>query len=161
MHLLRGIVLILLRPATFIREATAHAVAAELRENEQVRAKWPNGPLPEKLRLELESTVKNQTDSIRRALFTGLGITILTMYFGYAAGVASSSTFGPPSKALVYLLQAIGAGLVLGATLGEIGREIQTWDRRSLPERINTFIFRSLYVIGTFMFVGSVAWDAA
>ena len=161
MHLLRRTFLILVRPTTFIREATAHAIAMELIENEQVRAKWPNGPLPENLRMDLETTVWNQTASIRKALFGGLGITILTMSFGYAAGVAASSMLGAPSKVLVYLPQALGAGLVLGATLGEIGREIQTWDRRSLPERINTFIFRSLYVGGTFMFVASVVWNAA
>ena len=98
MHLLKGTIFLLLRPSAFIRDATAHAIATEMRENEQLRAKFPNGPIPEKIRLDLEATVRNQTASIRGALARGLGITVITIVAGYGAGVGLMAVFGLPSR---------------------------------------------------------------
>ena len=146
MHPLKGMLLILFAPRTFTRAAT--------------RESCPDGILPESQKQEFETTVRNQTQSIRRAILGGVGVTLLTMLVGYGAGFVLQALFGTPSKVLVYLLQALGAGVILGATLGEIDREIQTWDRVSLAEKINAFMFRALYVLGTFLFVTSVTWDA-
>jgi hypothetical protein len=60
----------------------------------------------------------------------------------------------------VYVLQAAGAAVILGATLAEIGRKIESYGGATLPEQMNGFMFRTLYVVGTFLFVVSVSWDA-
>ena len=57
-------------------------------------------------------------------------------------------------------VQGLGAAVILGATLAEAGRKIDTWDGETLPERINAALFRGFYVLGTFLFLVSVAWDA-
>jgi hypothetical protein len=160
MHPLKGMLLMLFAPRTFTRAATDFAIASALRENHQLRERYPDGNLPESQKQEFETTVRNQTQSIRRAVLGGVGVTLLTMLVGYGTGSVLQALFGTPSKVLVYLLQALGAGVILGATLGETDRQIQTWDRVSLAEKINAFMFRTLYVLGTFLFVASVTWDA-
>lgn len=84
----------------------------------------------------------------------------LTIAVGAVSGTAFRCLFGEPAKALVYFLQALGAAVILGATLAEVGDDVMTHGGRSIPEQLNKLIFRSLYVAGTFLFLLSVAWDA-
>lgn len=61
---------------------------------------------------------------------------------------------------MIYIFQALGAAVILGATLAEVGGDIMTWDGDSIPEQMNKLVFQGLYIFGTFLFVLSVAWDA-
>lgn len=48
--------------------------------------------------------------------------------------------------------------LLLWATVGIAGWEVQTFDGSSTPEVANRWIYRILHVSGTFFLVWSVAW---
>jgi hypothetical protein len=54
--------------------------------------------------------------------------------------------------------QVGGAAIILAATIGIAGWEIQTWDGSTMPERVNRFVYRTAYVVGTYFFFLSVAW---
>jgi hypothetical protein len=149
---------LLFAPARFVHEATEHAVAQELRRAPELRDS-ATGTYPSDRRAHIEASIRGQAGSIRRGLFTGIGITAGTIAVGVAAGLGLRATFAPV-KWLVYVLQGAGAAVILGATLAEVGRDIETWKRSTVPEQVNAFTFRALYVLGTFFFVASVAWDA-
>jgi hypothetical protein len=58
--------------------------------------------------------------------------------------------YGGISQRIAALMQYLGLAIVLWATLGKVGWTIQTLEGDTLPEKVNDFIYRSLYVIGTF-----------
>jgi hypothetical protein len=155
MHLLR----LVFAPARFIEIVASRIVAEDRIKNPSVVG--PDGQYPEDRRADIHGSVSKQTHSIRRAFAFGTLITLLTIAVGAAIGYCLGQTYGVPPKFIVYFLQASGAAAVLGATLAEVGSEIMTWDRESIPERMNQLIFRGLYVFGTFLFVMSLSWDAA
>ena len=158
MYPFKSVFLMLLSPSRFISEVTEHMIAEQLREHPELRdAK--TGEYPADKRAKLKANTQEQTVSIRQALFGGVCITLVTIAVGSASGLALQCWLGAPSKAVVYLLQAAGAGVILGATLGEIGREIETYGRKTIPEQVNKLMFRWLYIVGTFLFVVSVTWD--
>ena len=55
------------------------------------------------------------------------------------------------------LLQYIGIGFLLWATLAKAGWNIQTMNGDTIPELVNEWVFRFLYVIGSFLLVLSVS----
>lgn len=55
------------------------------------------------------------------------------------------------------LLQYIGIGVLLWATLANAGWNIQTMNGDTIPELVNEWMFRVLYVIGSFLLVLSVS----
>jgi hypothetical protein len=158
MNLIRGLFLLLFLPDRFARHATEDAVKHELRENpEHINMAIAN--FPPQIRANIEASMRGQANRFRQRILGGVAITGVTIVVGVVAGIALRTVLSPV-KILVYTFQGVGAALILGATLAEAGREIETYGRRSLPERINAFAFRALYAAGTFCFVMSVAWDA-
>lgn len=161
MNPLKGVLLIIFAPARFIRAAAQHAMESEFRSRPALLAEYPDATFPPERAAEFYANARTQTLSIRRALFGGITITLLTITVGFLTGLGLARAVGAPSKVVVYILQGVGAAVILGATLGEIGRKIETYGQDSLPERMNKYTFRALYVLGTFLFVVSVSWDAA
>jgi hypothetical protein len=153
-HLLR----LVFQPDRFIVRVTEQIVADDRVKNPSVLL--PGGEYPADRRAGIEQSVRGQTRSIRRALAKGLITTALTIAVGAVVGTALRHVLGQPHKIAVYLLQAVGAAVILGATLAEVGRDITTWGKESIPEQLNMLMFHGLYVLGTFLFVTSVAWDA-
>jgi hypothetical protein len=57
--------------------------------------------------------------------------------------------FGPRA---IRWLQFASLLLVVWATLSELGGELQSWNGKTMPERLNRFWFRGLYFLGTYIF---------
>lgn len=152
--------LLFVAPERFIHRATSLAISREFQTNDQLRAAFPGGTLPPERASEFESTVRAQVGSIRSSFARSIALTLFAMIVGAAVGFALRHAVGVPSKFLVYGLQGLGAAVILGATLAEAGRKIATWGGETLPEQINAAMFRGLYVLGTFLFLVSVVWDA-
>ena len=147
-------------PERFVARATDHAITVEFERNRQLLEQFPDKKLPAQRRTEFEANVRSQAKLVRSSVLSSIGITLTAIAVGVLAGVALERVFGLPSKLALYLLQGAGASIVPGATLSEVGRRIETYSQRSLSEEVNAFLFRWLYVTGTFLFVVSVAWDA-
>lgn len=154
-HLFR----LVFQPARFVARVTEQIVADDRIKNPSVLL--PGGEYPADRRAGIEQSVRGQTQSIRRAFAKGLITTAVTIAVGAVVGTVLRHMLGQPHKVAVYGLQAVGAAVILGATLAEVGRDIMTWDKESIPEQLNMLVFHGLYVVGTFLFVTSVAWDAA
>lgn len=146
-------------PKRFVDVVTDLVVAEDRLQNPSVLL--PGGDYPVERRAGIYESVQDQTARIRRGLAEGIITTAFTILVGAAVGLALRHLVGAPAKAVVYAIQATGAAVILGATLAEVGGDIMTWDRVSIPEQLNKLMFRALYVFGTFFFVLSVAWDAA
>ena len=96
---------------------------------------------------------------IRRAFWFSLIAVLLSMAVGYAAGVGGLLVFGCASSQLIMSLQIVGASVLLWGTLFVCGWQIQTFKGLSLSERVNQWLYRTLYCIGTTTIVCSLAWS--
>lgn len=152
MQRLKYMFFVFFAPGRFTRHATERIVALSKTHRKE--------PFTEADRAQSEEFARKQTGVLRRTFFLGIGITALTIVAGAFAGWVLKG-FITPTKNPVYALQAIGAAIILGATLGQFGRKHESIGGENLADEMNGYIFRALYVVGTFLFVMSVSWDAA
>jgi len=119
--------------------------------DEEVRKRFPQPPPPAEAR----------AFKVRRAFWASLGLVLCSIAVGYAAGKVVAVITGPVTSTLVGTLQIVGATLLLWGTLFVRGWDIQTFGGVTLTERVNQWIYRSLYCFGTAVIVGSLALTAA
>jgi hypothetical protein len=65
---------------------------------------------------------------------------------------------GKSSSIWTTILQLTSATLILTATLAVLAWEIQSYVGQTLPEKVNRWLYRTLYVVGTYLFIVSLAW---
>jgi hypothetical protein len=94
---------------------------------------------------------------VRRAFFIAALLVAISGTVGYLAGIAIA-TCSCSSPKYVMWLQIIGACILLWGTLFVRGWEVQTYGGITLTERVNQWIYRTLYCVGTAVVVFSVAW---
>ena len=96
-----------------------------------------------------------------QAIRSGVGITLLWAFgiglAGTALGWIAQDLFGP-NQAAVTALAIIAGLMLLWASLGLQGWNIQTDVGDTLPERINQWIYRCLSLGGAFVAVISASW---
>jgi len=105
-----------------------------------------------------KASVPHRAFVVARALWTSLFLVVASILAGIVFGMASHWAFGIPSKALIAALQLVGAGLLLWGTLFVRGWEIQTYSGVTLTERVNQWLYRSLYCIGTTVLIWATYW---
>lgn len=88
---------------------------------------------------------------LRRALFWSLILVLGAIGTAVSLGRLYYRFGGLRHAALEELLQYIGTAVLLWATLGKVGWSIQTTSGNSIPEGVNEFVFRVLYVVGSFL----------
>jgi hypothetical protein len=159
MRLIMHLVRLVFAPQRFISVVTDEIVVKDSAKNPSVLL--PNGDYPPERRAGVLKSVTGQTKNLRGAFTKGIIATAVTIAIGVVVGLTLRHFFGVPSKLFIYGTQAAGAAVILGATLAEVGGDIMTWDKESVAEELNKLIFHGLYVLGTFLFVLSFAWDAA
>lgn len=160
MNPVQATLLIVFCPSKFVEAAVLHDVTLEFETNTQLRDQFPDRRLPPERLQGFRATALERTRKIRRALFGSILVTIATIVVGWLVGLMLLKVFGPAPVVLISVLQIAGAGTMLGATLAEIGREIESWGGKTLPERVNLWLFRASYTLGTFVFVLSVGWSS-
>jgi hypothetical protein len=94
---------------------------------------------------------------VRRAFFKAALLVTLSGAIGYLAGL-TMGTYTCGSPKYVMWLQIVGACLLLWGTLFVRGWEVQTYGGHTLTERVNHWIYRALYCVGTAVVVFSLAW---
>ena len=95
---------------------------------------------------------------VRRAFFASLALVVVSGTFGYFIGTGATSIVCATSGGIAWL-QIIGACMLLWGTLFVRGWEIQTYSGVVLTERVNQWLYRFLYCVGTAVLVGSLAWQ--
>jgi len=134
--------------------ATDHDSALSL----QYQSQSARGELaPERLR-EIEENSLIDAQAVRHSYGIAFALVTATILVGMITGKALS-VWWPAPKPGVVILQMAAAGVLLVATLGFLGWEIQTVKGQTLAEKTNRWLFRLLYVIGTYLFVVATAWS--
>lgn len=121
-------------------------VEEEEADNEE-RKKFPQPPPPR----------EHSVFAVRRAFGFSFLFVIASGGIGYVIGRFWSFLNGCASAFAILALQIAGAMLLLWGTLFIRGWEIQTLGGVTLTERVNKWIYRSLYCAGTAMIICSLA----
>jgi hypothetical protein len=117
------------------------------RADEEARKGLPQSPSPEPRRVF----------TVTRGLWASLIWVLGSIAAGYLAGRVLAVMGGPSTSRLVAALQVFGATVLLWATLFVRGWDIQSWGGVTLTERVNRWIYRLLYCLGTAAIVASLA----
>lgn len=96
---------------------------------------------------------------VRRAFLKSLLLVVAAGVFGGSIGVSINKIIGCASPALIMWLQISGALILLWGTLFVRGWEIQTYSGVRLTERVNQWLYRFLYFIGSAIFILSLVWQ--
>jgi hypothetical protein len=136
-----------LHPKHFRKLATEHAIYL----NEQDAKRHQDQP-------DSKEISTKETAYIRGALGKSFLLVIGAVTFGWLTGYFGSIACGPTSTVTNHLLQFGGVGMLLWATLGKQGWNIQTVGGRSLIELVDQWIYRALYLVGSYLLVLSVSW---
>jgi len=96
---------------------------------------------------------------VHRAFWISLGLILLFGGIGFCAELAVKYLIGGPDKSTITVLQISGALLLLWGTLFVRGFEIQSYTCATLSERVNQWLYRALYCIGTSVIICSVVWE--
>ena len=86
---------------------------------------------------------------VRKAFWCSLGLIIASALFGSLIGLFLYYYCNQPPPLMIIILQVVGACLLLWGTLFIRGWEIQTHCGVTLTERVNQWIYRILYCLGT------------
>ena len=117
------------------------------RLNEEARKRLPHPPPLD----------QHRAFKVTRGLWASLAWVICSIAFGYVSGKVLGTVTGPQPTRLVVALQVFGATVLLWATLFVRGWDIQSWGGVTLTERVNRWMYRLLYWLGTAAIVASLA----
>jgi hypothetical protein len=101
---------------------------------------------------------ETSTHNIRKALCSSFMVVLSAVVTGYVTAVVLAKAFGPASGPIIQALQYLGIGIVLWTTLSKGGWAIQTIKGQSLPEKVDQWIYRGLYFVGSYFLVVSASW---
>ena len=85
---------------------------------------------------------------------------LLPIVLGAGSGWLAKGFWGSAHDATMYL-QWGGIGLLLWATLGVAGWDVQTFSGNTSLEILNRYIYRGLHMAGTYILTFSVFWTTA
>lgn len=95
---------------------------------------------------------------VNRAFWSSLGLIIIFGVVGALLGKLLAYLYIQPANWLIIFLQILGASLLLWGTLFVRGWQIQTYCGVTLTERVNLWIYRALYCIGTSILICAIVW---
>jgi hypothetical protein len=110
--------------------------------------------------LEPRPAEQHRAHIVRKALFTSLALVLVSALVGFVAAQLMGSLGRCAPTSTVALLQIVGASVLLWGTLFIRGWEIQSLGGVTLTERINQWLYRALYCVGTTLLVYSLAFPA-
>jgi hypothetical protein len=107
-----------------------------------------------------DSPDESRAHSVNYAFWMSLVLILLFGALGVLIGLVLKEFQGAPSTTTVNVLQMTGAGLLLWGTLFIRGFEIQSYSCATLGERVNQWLYRAMYCIGTTVIICSLMWAA-
>jgi small-conductance mechanosensitive channel len=100
-----------------------------------------------------------QAAAMRRGFIGTFSVVLVALLAALVLGMLAQRYIGPPSGRATMGLQLIGAFMLLGATLWRIAPEAESASRAWLAEHLHNWLFKSLYVVGTFLLGLAASWD--
>lgn len=146
-----AIVLMVFAPSKLIQESVDHAIRSQPEVLDTEREK--------KLRIEFNAQFNKSVSSIRSTFFASFVVVagailaaFLSAFIIKALGISKSHEWNS-------WLQYGGIGILLWGTLARVDPSvIETWDGGTLPERVDLWLYRLLYIAGSYALALSVAW---
>ena len=127
------------------REALNNSERLKILDNDPDRASWS----------------EDQTSIIRRSLGYSALLVLGVVAVSVFVGIGFNRFFGPaqgwPPRIILYT----GIGILLWATLGKGGWDIESIDGTTLPEEVDRFVFRVLHLTGSAFLILSATWQVA
>lgn len=158
--IIAGTALLIFSPKKFSEYATKSGIEQEFKNNEQLRVAHPDGKAPPEVEAEWNKHNLNRALAIRRAFFSSLIITFSSIIIGIVAGLKLKSLLGNPSTLTTNVIQVLGVGILLSATLSVVGSKIESMKGETLPEHIDRALFRWQYIIGSSLFFLALSWSS-
>jgi hypothetical protein len=155
----KALLLFFFRPKAFAKFAAEHDIAWVLSDSPDLLAKYQKGEYKPCVK-EYEESSGRSAALIRGSLRNAALVVLIAAVVGVVAGVVLKNRFGPLGIFVSNLLQAVAIGIILWATLWQLTRDVQTFGGRSLLERLHSWIFNSLYTVGTFILLVVYGWQA-
>jgi hypothetical protein len=90
---------------------------------------------------------------IRRAMFWSFIIVSISFIIGFFIALLLNILIGKVNHTVIVILQILGGLIILWATLFLRGWDIQTFVGTTLSERVNSWIYRFAYCLGTIILV--------
>jgi len=100
----------------------------------------------------------HRADIVRAAFFKSFALVLGFSTLGYSFGTLMQLLGRCATPETVVLSQIIGAGLLLWGTLFVRGWDILSFSGVQFSERVNQWLYRTLYCIGTAVFVYSLSF---
>jgi hypothetical protein len=95
---------------------------------------------------------------VARAFRTAFLIVLLAAVAGWLVGLVLGCVIGAATLKGIAGLQILGASILLLATIYVRGPAIETYDQKTLIERIDRWLYCGGYFLGTAAIVASLAW---
>ena len=146
-----AVVLMIFAPSRLIAHSVDHALRSQ----------------PEPLNPERERTLRSDFEKhfhksvfvIRSSVFASFAVVAGAVTAAFVTGVILRAIGAAKSTEWNAWLQYGGIGILLWATLARVDQSaIETWDGGTLPERIDLWLYRWLYIAGSYPLALSVAW---
>lgn len=145
-----AILLLALRPSRLVAHSVDHAVRSQ------------PGVLTAEREQDLRRHFGNQFEEAVSLIRASLRKALLVVAFAVAAALFCAFMLHSfnieKTNAANAWLQYGGIGVFLFATLGRAESAIETHDGGTLPERVDLWLYRVLYIVGSFGLALSVAW---
>jgi hypothetical protein len=155
----RSVLAFLLCPCAFTRLAATHDESWVLTHSPDLQKKFLSGEYkPDQS--EIKKTAALRATALRRSLLRS-GISVVgAALVSLAFGVVLSHVAGSITNKISSIIQGIGAGIILWATLWQLSRDMQSFGGCSLAERVHGWLFNFLYISGTALFFVVYTWQA-
>jgi hypothetical protein len=108
---------------------------------------------------EMLAAAMKRSGVVRQALFFAARLVVFSSLAGFAIGWLFHRYLGSIPPLLNSVLQVTGAGTLLWATIWQLGADVRTMGGESLVERVHSWLFRGLYILGTVLFFVAYAWS--
>lgn len=154
----KAILLFLFNRRAFECLATEHDVASSITGARDLREAYIAGAYRPDVGY-IQNLVEFRTTTLRRSFFLS-GVAVAAV--GIASGLAGFLLYTVKGLSPVWLsvlLQALGVGTILWATLWELGWNVRSMEGHTLPERVHQWLFRLMYSVGSALFFFAYAWS--
>lgn len=154
----KAVLLFVFCRSAFERLALKHDIASNITGAKDIREAYLQGkynPREEDTR----ELVEFRTSGLRLSLFwSGLAVLFVGLVSG-AFGYVMYLQVGTCPVWLSALLQAGGVGVILWATLWELGWNLRSMGGHTLTERVHQWLFRTMYTVGSALFFFAYVWS--
>ena len=133
----------------FIELEVERIIEANLKSNIGFREKFPSkGSIPQSKIKEWENFVNERVDTLWTAISKSFVYTLIILISSAVISYFFYPERWPPKFSIIF--GAISTFLILWATFGQLGWEIQTLDDPTYVEQVNQFWFRIVFSLGMF-----------